>query len=68
MIRHLLDNEHVAQIDLGRGDDTYKQGWAGERRQRVGVLLINPWRPAGLLALLCHASGRMAASGPKLRS
>jgi GNAT acetyltransferase-like protein len=68
MIQHLLDNEHVAQIDLGRGDDTYKRGWAGERRQRVGVLLINPRRPAGLLALLRHASGRIAASGLKLRS
>jgi CelD/BcsL family acetyltransferase involved in cellulose biosynthesis len=68
MIRHLLDNEHVARIDLGRGDDTYKQGWAVERRQRVGVLLINPWRPAGLIALLRHASGRIAASGLKLRS
>jgi CelD/BcsL family acetyltransferase involved in cellulose biosynthesis len=61
MIRHLLDNEHVAQIDLGRGDDTYKQGWAVERRQRIGVLLINPRRPAGLIALLRHASGRIAA-------
>ena len=68
MIRHLLDNEHVAQIDLGRGDDTYKQGWAVERRQRIGVLLINPRRPAGLMALLRHAFGRIAASGLKLRS
>jgi CelD/BcsL family acetyltransferase involved in cellulose biosynthesis len=68
MLRHLLDNEHVAQIDLGRGDDTYKQGWAVERRQRIGVLLINPRRPAGLIALLRHASGRIAASGLKLRS
>jgi CelD/BcsL family acetyltransferase involved in cellulose biosynthesis len=62
MIRHLLDNEHAARIDLGRGDDAYKKGWAVERRQRIGVLLINPWRPAGLMALLRHASGRIAAS------
>lgn len=68
VIRHLLDNEHVAQIDLGRGDDTYKQAWAVERRQRIGVLLINPRRPAGLIALLRHASGRIAASGLNLRS
>jgi CelD/BcsL family acetyltransferase involved in cellulose biosynthesis len=67
MIRHLLDNEHIAQIDLGRGDDAYKQGWAVERRQRIGVLLINPWQPAGLIALMRHASGRIAASGLKLR-
>ncbi len=67
MIRHLLDNEHIAQIDLGRGDDAYKQGWAVERRQRIGVLLINPWQPAGLIALMRHASGRIAASGLRLR-
>ena len=68
MIRHLLNDEDVSQIDLGRGDDTYKRGWAVERRQRIGVLLINPRRPAGLVALLRHASGRIAVSGLKLRS
>jgi CelD/BcsL family acetyltransferase involved in cellulose biosynthesis len=67
MIRHLLDNEYIAQLDLGRGDDPYKKGWAVERRRRIGLLLINPWRPAGLIALLRHASGKIAASGLKLR-
>jgi CelD/BcsL family acetyltransferase involved in cellulose biosynthesis len=62
MLRHLLDKENVAQIDFGRGDDAYKQGWAVERRQRVGVLLVNPWRPAGLVALLRHAAGRIRGS------
>jgi CelD/BcsL family acetyltransferase involved in cellulose biosynthesis len=61
MLRHLLDNENVAQIDFGRGDDAYKKGWAAERRQRVGVLLVNPWNSAGLLALSRHAAGRIAA-------
>jgi hypothetical protein len=60
MLRHLLDCENVAQIDFGRGDDAYKKGWAVERRQRVGVLLVNPWSSAGMLALLRHAAGRIA--------
>jgi CelD/BcsL family acetyltransferase involved in cellulose biosynthesis len=59
MLRHLLDVEHVARIDFGRGDDAYKQGWATERRQYIGLLLVNPRRPAGLLALLRHTAGRM---------
>jgi CelD/BcsL family acetyltransferase involved in cellulose biosynthesis len=59
MLRHLLDNEHVARIDFGRGDDPYKQGWAAERRQRIGLLLVNPWRPAGLAALVRHRAGRI---------
>ena len=59
MLRHLLDQEHVAQIDFGRGDDPYKQGWATQRRQRIGLLLVNPRRPAGAAQLLRHAAGRL---------
>jgi CelD/BcsL family acetyltransferase involved in cellulose biosynthesis len=62
MLRHFLDAEHVARLDFGRGDDAYKQGWAVERRQRIGVLLVNPWRPAGIAALVRHAGGRMRAA------
>nr|WP_294504879.1 GNAT family N-acetyltransferase [uncultured Rhodopila sp.] len=58
MLRHLLDREHVAEIDFGRGDDPYKQDWAAHRRQRIGVLLVNPWRLSGMAALLRHAAGR----------
>ena len=59
MLRHLLDREHVTTIDFGRGDDRYKQGWASQRRQRIGVLLINPRRLSGALALLRHSVGRL---------
>lgn len=59
MLRHLLDIEHVRRIDFGRGDDPYKHGWTTERRQRVGLLLANPWHPAGLAALLRHQAGRL---------
>jgi Acetyltransferase (GNAT) domain len=62
MLRHLLDEEHVVQIDFGRGDDAYKQGWATRRRQRIGVLLVNPWRISGMAALTRHALGRLRAA------
>jgi CelD/BcsL family acetyltransferase involved in cellulose biosynthesis len=61
MLRHLLDRDGVAEIDFGRGDDPYKRDWAAERRQRIGLLLIDPRRPAGLLALLRHDLGRLRA-------
>ncbi len=59
MLRHLLDEEHVAEIDFGRGDDGYKKDWASQRRQRFGVLLVDPRVPAGALAWLRHFAGRV---------
>jgi len=59
MIRRLLDTERVGRIDFGRGDDPYKQLWTSVRRQRIGVVLVNPWRPAGLAILLRHVAGRL---------
>jgi hypothetical protein len=63
MIRHLLDEEHVAELDFGRGDDAYKQDWTGTRRQRQGVLLANPRRPAGFVAMARHMAGRLRRRG-----
>jgi hypothetical protein len=51
MIRALLA-EGVTSLDFGRGDDPYKQLWVGERRQRSGLILAQPWRPRGALALI----------------
>jgi len=59
MLRHLLDQEAVRRIDFGRGDDSYKQGWVSERRQRIGFLLTNPWHPRGLAELGHAAAGRI---------
>ena len=58
MLRHLLDHEHVGQIDFGRGDDAYKRLWASCRRQRIGVVLVNPRQSRGLAFLARHALGR----------
>lgn len=59
MLRQLLDIEHVAAIDFGRGDDPYKQGWVSQRRQRCGLVLVNPRRPAGLVFLARHRLGEV---------
>ena len=59
MIRRLLEVERVDSIDFGRGDDPYKQLWTSARRQRIGVVLANPWRQAGLAMLLRHGAGRL---------
>jgi hypothetical protein len=58
MIRRLLDDEQVGLLDFGRGDDPYKKGWAGQRHQRIGLMLANPLHPAGLAMVLRHLIGR----------
>jgi hypothetical protein len=62
MLRLLLDSEKVREIDFGRGDDPYKRDWARERRQRVGLVLVNPWRLPGMIELARHWSGRLRAT------
>jgi Acetyltransferase (GNAT) domain len=57
MIAALLQ-EGIQAIDFGRGDDPYKRLWAEHRRQRIGLILINPRRPAGLATLCRHDLGQ----------
>jgi CelD/BcsL family acetyltransferase involved in cellulose biosynthesis len=61
MIRQMIEQEHVTEIDFGRGDDPYKEGWVTSRRQRIGLMLINPLRPSGMIALGRHTMGRIKA-------
>jgi hypothetical protein len=61
MLRHLLQEDRVRELDFGRGDDAYKRLWTEQSRPRSGVLLADPRHPAGLLALARHAAGRLRA-------
>jgi CelD/BcsL family acetyltransferase involved in cellulose biosynthesis len=58
MIRQLIEADQPTSLDFGRGDDPYKQLWASERRQRIGVTLSDPWHPAGFVACVLQAAGR----------
>ncbi|WP_372617597.1 GNAT family N-acetyltransferase [Falsiroseomonas sp.] len=59
MIRRLIEEDGVSELDFGRGDDAYKQAWVAVRRQRIGVVLADPLHPAGAMALLRQALGRL---------
>ncbi len=59
MLRRLLDEEQVTDIDFGRGDDAYKRLWASQRRQMIGLLLINPRQPRGLALFARHQAGAL---------
>lgn len=58
MIRHLLEAERVSVLDFGRGDDPYKAAWTTRREQRIGLMLANPWRPAGAVTIGRHLLGQ----------
>jgi hypothetical protein len=59
MIRTMMAQDGIDALDFGRGDDPYKRLWAGERRQRLGLLIINPRHPQGLGVLCRHLLGRL---------
>jgi len=59
MIRRLIVEDMVQDLDFGRGDDAYKRSWASLRRQRIGVLLAPVWRPHGAAILFRHDVGKL---------
>ena len=67
MVRRLIEQEQVRELDFGRGDDPYKQSWTGLRRQRAGVLLAVPWRAAGALQIARHCAGRLGGLARTMR-
>ena len=60
MMRHALDVDRVFEVDFGVGDDAYKQTWLTQRRERWGLLALNPRTPKGLLGIARHVAGRAA--------
>ena len=66
MIQGLIADGGVRDLDFGRGDDPYKQSWAGLRRQRIGMLLASAWRPGGAATLLRHDIGTILRSVRRL--
>jgi len=64
MMADILDGDGtVHEVDFGRGDDPYKRLWAGQRRQRLGLLIADPRHPAGLLAIARQSAGRAVRLG-----
>jgi hypothetical protein len=54
MFERMLDGEGLSTIDFGRNDDPYKRDWLPQRRERWGLLILNPRRAAGLWGALRH--------------
>ena len=48
MFRHVLDQDRVARIDYGNGDEPYKRDWMEERRTLWQLRAFNPRTVRGL--------------------
>ncbi len=59
LFEHALDADRVAEVDYLSGDDAYKKDWmSSQRRERWGILALNPRTPRGVLAIARHIGGR----------
>jgi len=60
MMRHVIDVDHVSEVDYLTGDEPYKQDWMSDRRERWGIVAFNLWTVGGLIAYGKHMAGRLA--------
>ena len=58
LFQHALDVDKVTEVDYLSGDDGYKKDWMSHRRERWGILALNPRTPRGVLAIARHVGGR----------
>ncbi len=58
LFEHALDVDKVTEVDYLSGDDAYKKDWMSQRRERWGILALNPRTPRGVLAIARHIGGR----------
>lgn len=59
MMRHVIDTDHVTEVDYLTGDDDYKKDWMSHRRERWGLIAFNQATIKGKLAGFWHL-GRQA--------
>jgi hypothetical protein len=60
LMQHVIDVDRVQEVDYLSGDDAYKKDWMSNRRERWGILAMNPRTISGALAVVRHVGGRAA--------
>ena len=57
LLERVIDQDQVTEVDFLIGDDSYKRNWMSHRRERWGVLALDPRRVVGLLGLAREVAG-----------
>jgi hypothetical protein len=60
LMERAIDVDKVRELDYLSGDDRYKSDWMSHRRERWGILAMNPRTFFGALAVVRHVGGRAA--------
>lgn len=58
LMEHVIDLDKVGEIDYLTGDDAYKRDYMSDRRERWGILAMNPRTVRGAAAIARHVGGR----------
>ncbi len=58
MLSHVLDQDHVDQIDFGFGEEDYKGKWMKDSRHYLGFMAFNPRTPRGIFFATKHIVGQ----------
>ena len=59
LMRHVMDEDRVGEIDYLIGDDAYKKSWMDRRQERWGLVAYNPLSLRGTMGLLKTAAGAL---------
>jgi Acetyltransferase (GNAT) domain len=62
MLAHLLDEDRVATIDFGIGDEEAKEKWMRNSRDYAGFMAFNPRTPLGVIFAAKHIVGQRLKS------
>jgi hypothetical protein len=66
LMEHVLDADHVQEVDYLTGDDAYKRDWMSHRRERRGIVAFDLRTCKGLWAAARHFGGRWLKRGNNL--
>jgi hypothetical protein len=68
MFEHMIDIEHIKEVDFGIGDESAKSLWLKDQRSLCGMVAFNTKTAGGLFALSKFtASGMLVNSKQKLK-
>ena len=58
LMQHVIDADHVHEVDYLTGDDAYKQDWMSHRRERRGIVAFDLRTLRGVALAVRHGVGK----------